>query len=470
MTENSLYLENVTEFPHRKVRSVYEPSDVSELKDILKKANQDKYPLYPISTGHNWGLGSKLPVTDSDILNLKNLNDIIEVNRELRYARIQPGVTQKQLSEYLEQNAPDLILNVTGSDSGSSVLGNILERGSGKNGHRADDLRELKVILADGEELSTGYGNLPTPFSYYKYGLGADMTHLFTQSNLAVAVEGVVNLMLRQPFTLYLSILKRAELGNFLHAYSELLAKDIIGHSLELDSQNDPKIFELFEGMEVEEDVWIGWFVIYGDRELRGVKEKRMIEALSEVTVDIKTYASEDDNSNSPIPVKVRIDRYHGIPNDHSLIASAKAFGVDFDGDEIDIDLHKEMPGFRCVLPVLPIHKLAGEAIDTVYACSEKYGFTPAISLIGLNDYALESFIRVYFNRNDQDQIQRATDWAEALYDDLKTMGVYAYRLDVESMQPYLRKLQDPSFVWKTKIKQLFDPENIIAPKRYSLK
>ena len=157
------YHQNITEFPPRKIPNIWKPKSVSELKEILIEANRNRIPVYPISTGHNWGLGSKLPVSDASIIELKHLNEIVEVNEELSYARIQPGVTQLQLAEYLLENHPSLLLNVTGSDAHSSILGNALERGSGKNGQRVNDIRELKVLLSDGQEVRTGFGH-PSPF------------------------------------------------------------------------------------------------------------------------------------------------------------------------------------------------------------------------------------------------------------------------------------------------------------------
>ncbi|MEM7296817.1 MAG: FAD-dependent oxidoreductase [Bacteroidota bacterium] len=129
------YSLNVTEFPARNIPKIWTPNSISDLKQILQKANRERQPIYPISTGHNWGLGSKLPVVDSELINLSRLNKIVEVNEELAYARIQPGVTQKQLSEYLAKNHTGLILNVTGSDAHSSILANAIERGSGKNSY-----------------------------------------------------------------------------------------------------------------------------------------------------------------------------------------------------------------------------------------------------------------------------------------------------------------------------------------------
>lgn len=470
MENTTIYNLNITEFPAREIPKVWKPKSILELEVILSDANKEMRQLYPISTGHNWGLGSKLPVENSEVVDLSEMNEIIEVNKDLCYARIQPGVTQKQLSDYLALHFPNLMLNVTGSDAHSSILGNTLERGSGKNGHRASDLRELQVLLADGSSISTGFGGIgeSKKDSFYKYGLGPDITHLFTQSNYGIVVEGVISLMTKQPFDLFLAKIPESNLGVWMEIFSKLVRTDVIGNSLELDSQNDPKIFELFDQQEMNDSkVWIGWFVIYGDSEIRKAKVGKAKKELESVCLELKTYNSGEENKDVPIPVNVRLNRYEGIPSDHSLIATAKSFGVDLDESNPDIDLHKEMPGFRCVLPVIPFSSAAADTLNFIYEFSRKHSFNPATSVIALDPYSLEVFCRVHFDRKSGAEIAAAGEWAKGLLISLRDKGIFPYRLDIDSMKSYLNSLSDPSIKWKKSIKDLLDPNNTIAPGRY---
>ncbi|WP_420317282.1 FAD-binding oxidoreductase [Ekhidna sp.] len=466
----SEYSLNVTEFPIRKINKIWNPSSIQELKEIILSANQKGTPVYPISTGHNWGLGSKLPIVDADIIDLKKLNKIIEVNESLAYARIQPGVTQIQLAKYLQEHHPQLILNVTGSDAHSSILGNSIDRGSGKNGQRANDIRELTVMNGVGDEFTTGFGSFPNKSkgSFYKYGLGPDLTHLFTQSNMGIVTEAVINLLPKQAFNLYLGTISKNDLGDFLHSFSNLVRNGVVGNTLEIDSQNDPKIFELFESQKENEGNWICWFAIYGTDEILEAKDFVITKELGG-KADLKKYPSNENHSTTPAPVQVRISRYSGIPNDHSLISTAKAFGVDLPTDNPDIDMHKMLPGFRCVLPVIPFAQSGAEIIDLIYGFSKGTKFDPVISIIGLDNYALEVFARIYFDRNNKDEINLAGNWASGLYEELKKEGIYPYRLDIENMIPYLSNVNDPLITLKENIKKHLDPNGIIAPGRYHL-
>lgn len=470
MENTTNYTLNVTEFPARNIPKVWKPTSIDELKTIVIDANQEKRPIYPISTGHNWGLGSKLPVEDAELIELSELNQILEVNEELCYARIQPGVTQKQLSDYLAAHYPTLILNVTGSDAHSSILGNMLERGSGKNGHRATDLRQLTVLLADGSTISSGFGGIGenSKDCFYKYGLGPDLTHLFTQSNYGIVTEVVINLMVKQPFDLFLTKIPESQLRTWMEVFPKLVRTGVVGDSLELDSQNDPKIFELFDEENVPDGkIWIGWFAIYGDPEIRNAKTSVAKKKLSAIVSELKVYPSEDENLNVPIPVDVRLKRYNGVPNDHSLIATAKSFNVDLDESNPDIDLHKKFPGFRCVLPVIPFSPSGVDALEFIYTFSRQMSFDPAISVIALDPYAMEVFARVYFDRNNQQEIEKASSWATGLMKELQEKGIFPYRLDVHTMSDYLSSLNDNGQRLKKSVKDLLDPNNIIAPGRY---
>lgn len=469
--QQALYQKNITEFPARHIPNIHYPATQEEVIQILQEANRTVTPVHPISTGHNWGLGSKLPVSDADIIDLKKLNKILEVNEELCYARIEPGVTQKQLCDYLAKKHPQLVLNITGSDSGSSILANCIERGSGKSGHRAEDIRELKVITPAGDLIKTGFGAQydESNLTFYKYGLGPDTTHLFTQSNLGIVLEGVINLMPREDFTLYLVKFKLEDLGNILNGLAESARKNWINHSVELDSHNDPKIHELFKTHQIEEDQWIGWFMVPGEKDLRQHKERLVLTLINKYLTDCKSYQSEEANPGCPIPVKVRLERYHGIPSDHSLTASAAAFGVKIEGSDIDIDLYDQVPGFRCVLPVIPYGATGARYIHEILAYSKTVGQNPAISIISLNNYSLEVFARVYFNRADNNQVTSCANWASGLIQKLSEFKIYPYRVDVDNMQNLMNSLNPDTFQFVKKIKELADPNNILSPNRYVL-
>src|SRR5262249_36774655 len=109
------YSENVSGLERRIVAVLY-PESTADVQAIVRTANELRTPLYPISTGCNWGLGSKLPVRDGAIVvDLRRMDRIHEINEQYGYALIEPGVTQRQLHEQLQHTNSGYFLSVTGS-------------------------------------------------------------------------------------------------------------------------------------------------------------------------------------------------------------------------------------------------------------------------------------------------------------------------------------------------------------------
>ena len=101
-TDRAAYERNVSGL-ERAIPVILRPSSTEEVQAIVKAANQFHTPLYPISTGKNWGFGSRLPSrSECAVLDLGRMNRIIEVNVAGQYAVIEPGVTQQQLYEHLQ--------------------------------------------------------------------------------------------------------------------------------------------------------------------------------------------------------------------------------------------------------------------------------------------------------------------------------------------------------------------------------
>jgi 4-cresol dehydrogenase (hydroxylating) len=196
--ELSRTLQNTSQFEPPEVLAWLRPAHLEEVVSIIKICRTFKTPVYTISNGFNWGLGSRLPYEDNCILlELSGLNKILEINEQFHYAIVEPGVSQGQLSAEIQKLGIKAMLNVTGSAPQSSVLGNTMERGSGFMEHRIKDLRGMEVLMADGSLLRSGFWNTEPSerqIHHFPMGIGPDWKGLFTQSNLGIVTKMVVNL------------------------------------------------------------------------------------------------------------------------------------------------------------------------------------------------------------------------------------------------------------------------------------
>jgi 4-cresol dehydrogenase (hydroxylating) flavoprotein subunit len=101
----------------RKIYAALQPCSETDVIQIVRIANRCQVPLYTVSTGHNWGYGSALPVRDDCVIvDLSRMNRILDMDSELGLVTLEPGVTQKQLFDYLDSHHLDFFVPTTEPD------------------------------------------------------------------------------------------------------------------------------------------------------------------------------------------------------------------------------------------------------------------------------------------------------------------------------------------------------------------
>ncbi len=173
---------------------VVSPQSVQEVQALLALANEHRVPLWPTSTGRNFGYGSSTCATRGQVvLDLRRMNRILDVDPVLCTALVEPGVTYKQLQDHLRQNNYPLWLDFPAPGPLVSPVGNTLERGGGQTpyGDHFANSCGYEVVLADGTILRTGMGGVKNTTSWqsYRYGYGPWLDGIFTQSNFGVVTK-----------------------------------------------------------------------------------------------------------------------------------------------------------------------------------------------------------------------------------------------------------------------------------------
>src|SRR4051794_21939609 len=176
------------------------PGTREEVQECLRIATRFRVPVYPISSGKNWGYGSRVPAADGCVLlDLRRMNRILDFSEELAYITVEPGVTQRQVIEFLQRNKSRLWIDATGSTPESSLIGNTMERGFGHTpyGDHFANSCALEVVLPDGDCAETGFARFANAKAgpVYRWGVGPTLDGLFSQSNLGVVTRMTVWLM-----------------------------------------------------------------------------------------------------------------------------------------------------------------------------------------------------------------------------------------------------------------------------------
>ena len=180
------------------------PISTKQIQFIVQQANKYSVPLQPISCGKNWGYTDATPSCDNSVvIDLSKKNKILQIDEVNKFAIIEPGVTQKQLSDALANT--QLFMDCTGSSTHSSVVGNILERGFGHSpfGDRFGHSCSYEVVLGNGTILQTGslaYNqlNVHKPDTCHTQRTAGPMIEgLFSQSNFGIVSKLCIWLMPR---------------------------------------------------------------------------------------------------------------------------------------------------------------------------------------------------------------------------------------------------------------------------------
>lgn len=169
-----------------------EVTDVADIQGVLKTARKFHLPVIPQTTATSTVSGSD-SLRHGIILSTRRMNKIIDVSREDQVAVVQPGVVNQDLDAAARKvgmfYAPD-----PGSKAMSAIGGNVATNAGGmstvKYGATRDAVLGLKVVLADGRELTLGHRTLKQAFGY-------NLTQLFvgSEGTLGIITEITVKLM-----------------------------------------------------------------------------------------------------------------------------------------------------------------------------------------------------------------------------------------------------------------------------------
>ncbi|MCI0711990.1 MAG: FAD-binding oxidoreductase [Chloroflexi bacterium] len=470
----SSYLNNVTAL-ERDVPVVFKPTSEDEVRELVEYANANGVKLHPISRGKNWGLGSKLPVRDGTaIVDLSGMDRVLEVSEKGQYAIIEPGVTQAILANYLKQHHPNLLINATGSSANTSVMGNIIDRGDAVYAERAEDLLGMRGILGNGEPFQVGgfWTQQHTPTHYFRHGLGPDLRGLFTQSNFAIVTQAVVKLVPR-PESIHLlwADIPQDAFADTVDALNRLCDQHVLlRNNTRIGYVNRFEDFVQSVGRDegnVLEHVWNLFVVISGTESVARARLNETLDVLHRLvpetgTVDILN--SENLFEKVPPLLHPTLSLLRGEPDSMSVRFIYRQFGAELPESDDDLDPDHIPFGMKAYLPIIPAN---GEdmvrAIDLIDEVSIEYGFPLQLQC----DMYGRGLLTINFRRDDPDQTRRADACFHGLAARLSDAGLPPHRLSIDQM--YLFPQLQPGLVdLVDQLKTVLDPNNIIAPGRYS--
>ncbi|MFT7288047.1 MAG: 4-cresol dehydrogenase (hydroxylating) [Halieaceae bacterium] len=494
----------------RDVPAVLRPADTAEVQAILRIANEYKVPVYPISTGLNTGYGSTVPTgSGSVVMELKRLDEIVEYDGELGIVRVQPGVTQQMLWDFLERENAPYWMDCTGASPAHSMIGNICERGFGHtpySDHFAN-IGGFKVVLPQGDLLETGFGQFDNAqaTAVYRWGVGPHYDGLFTQSNLGVVVEAIIWLMPKPPYMQFFAarIDRDEDLPVLIEALKPLRLDGTIRSAMHIG--NDYKVISAIQTYPWEKaggatplplDVlsakakewdcgpWNASGAIYGTRaEVRAARGRikralrgkvSRLQFLDEKLLALAKRVAKPYQWVTGVnltELMKMLDPVFGMTQGKPSAGMLPSNYWRKKGPmpEVSVDLSPEADncGVLWIAPVAPTSGPHAEAIwHIVRDTMLKHGYEPAVSITMLTERTIDCVVNVSYDRDIEGEDARAMACHDDMLKQFCETGYYPYRLGLQTVGKMpARTPEYQRFI--DGIRAHLDPNKILAPGRY---
>ena len=484
---------------------------------VVAIAAEFNIALYTISSGKNWGYGSRVPsIQHAVLLDLGRLNEISGYDPEHHLITVGAGVTQRQLADFLLAQGGMDWMDCTGSHPDCSIVGNTVERGFGHTpyGEHANFIGAMEVLLADGRIIKTGFGRFDgaKASGMYKWGLGPALDQLFLQSNLGIVLSMTIWLMPKPEkfVAFYLSASNETALEQIVQALVPLKRSGVITSLphianayrvlggmqqypwpfVEKRSVQFPLPGDITEQLKKQWQVgtWNLSGALYGTKEQVANAKKQVRKSLRRVKGARLNFISDEllrfiEIFQKPIAFVTRMDlpgmlkvlrpvhnMMKGQPSAQFLTSSYWRMKTAPNGR---FEMDKDNVGLIWSAFVAPADaKNARQLMDIVDTVLPEFGFEPAVTLTLLNERCIDAVVSISFDRtasapDGQRWDELALQCRDKLYQSMFSCGFYPYRTDVSKMAEMVH-CGDPQYLQVlADLKHALDPHGILAPGRY---
>jgi 4-cresol dehydrogenase (hydroxylating) len=433
------------------------------------------------------------------------MNRIVDFSEDLAYVTVEPGVTQRQLFEFLAARKSNLWMDATGASPECSLIGNAMERGFGHTpyGDHFAHSCGFEVILPTGECIQTGFGSLPQAKAskVYRWGVGPVVDGLFTQSNLGIVTRMTIWLMPAPEYTqaFFFQCASEEDLGRVINALRPLRLNGTLRSSVHIG--NDYKVlnglgqfpWERTGGRvplmpsqmeEIRTDMkfgrWNGSGGLYGTR--AQVKEARRLvrralrgnvtrlQFLDDQLLRVAAKFTRPYRWLTGLDLKRTLEIVKPVYGLIKGIPTTKPMESCYWRKRISIPAQPDPDRDGCgLLWCAPVAPAEGDSVLSMTALAEDillaYGFEPMISLTLTTDRAVTCVVSISYDRAVPGEDDRAMQCYHELLDRMTAAGFYSYRLGIQAKQ-----ILDPNTAYGrflNNLKNALDPNHVLAPGRY---
>ncbi len=464
--------------------AVVMPTTVEEIQAVVAIANETKVPLWTHGQGRNNGYGGPAPrVSGSVIVSLRNMNRVLEINEELGYAVVEPGVRWFDLYEAVQAGGHKLMVSIADLGWGS-VVGNTLDHGLTYMPYGVDWSAQcgMEVVLPSGDVMRTGMGAMEGNRAWhcYKRGLGPTPDQMFMQSNFGIVTK--MGYWLMPEPEVYMPLWLRAwnddDLGTICDVMRRLMLDDTIRMNPQLmngtllasvlskrtDWWDDPStpvpgdVLDRF-GRELDVGRWIMRFALYGDEAVVDHRFAKIKDAFESAIPGAEVWGAKHapkDIAGLEHPAE-RIQG--GVPNlDWNNMTGW--YGGE-DGGHI---------GFSPVMPMTgeDAHRLR----DLLRSQLEAAGLDYMAGIIPINARSLVHITMIIFDTSSPEQSEAAYAVSRRMVVEAAKLGYGEYRAHLDFMDLAAEQYGFNDHAYRRfneTIKDALDPNGILSPGKQSI-
>lgn len=493
----------------REIAAAVYPGSTEDVQTVVRISRECAVPLYPISTGRNWGYGTANPVRDGCVIvDLKHMNSIHHFDREMGTVTVGPAVTQGQLRDFLDQETADYLVPVTGAGPNCSLLGNALERGYGitPTTDHFGAVMSVEAVLPDGRLYRSPLNELggEEVDRLFKWGIGPYIDGLFSQGNFGILTRMTIALAPapQQVVPFFFGIRDEQALSRALPVIRQVL-REFSGQVPAVNLLSRQRMLSMmapFPEAEAEDGVlppkvvarlarehriqaWNGIGAIYGSPQIVRAVRRRLRRLLRPATTRL-VFVTERNLERAEsfarwLPqrsagrvrgltdtLRATLGIMRGRPSEVALPLAYWRSGTRPEAGR-EMNPAHDGCGLIWYAPLVPLKAESVERyLRLVEETCPRYGLNPLITLTTLNDRCFDSTVPLLFDRTDPDAVSRAQDCYTALVAAGAKQGFLPYRLNNDAMG-WLAEQAPVYSETASRLKAAIDPAQLIAPGRY---
>lgn len=502
VTETARYSRDTSSFAGS-IPVALRPTSTEQVQQVVRIAQTMAIPIYPISTGNNWGYGTSVPVrSPAALVDLSSMNRILGFDEQLSAVTVEPGVTQAHLSEYLRARGLRFLVPVTGAGPSCSLLANALERGFGITPltDHFGAILSMKVVLPDGSLYESYMRNfdLAGGARAFKWGMGPYLDGLFSQSNLGIVVDATIALQPRPERTgvLFFTLGTAGQVEAATASIGRLLVST--GHNIGgINIMSRSRLEAMAQGAarlngsagsapgrraSIPQGAWFGCGSVYGTREHYAATCRVVRRVLGDQVRHMRIYSAGDIRRLGWLSAALTagdwrgltdlVDRataaLHIIDGVPSTFAMTLAYAKSGCATGRELNPARDGCGLFWYAPIVPLRTgVVGQFIQFAERTCSTHGFAAPITFTTLSSRCYAATVPLLFDLTDSEAESRARACFDALYRGGLLSGFVPYRIGSPFMAALGASVSSAGGLVRA-IKAAVDTNGVLAPGRYS--